>query len=441
MNNVLFKNTTLKKLMLFCIFLFFYQITWARTYTAFANGNWNGGTAVWTCSGGGCAGNPNPTSSSNDVIIIPSSFTITLNVNFTVNQSGSLTVNGSLIQDATSRTLTIGTGSGSAGNCSSSGSTTITCGSTSTIITNFTSNGSTLNVTGTGFLRVSDMTIEKACAFVAGTMRILDDLSIINQGDLIINGTVQVVGDWTLNNGNVTASGTGFLDVGGCINSSPANSLANDVSVKYCVNQNNACTSNPSNPGTTTNPCYDCLGTQLPLLPLQLKASLRERSALINWVQPVAEALQGFELDRFTDNMTKGTTIAYFDTEDITSPKSFQYFDEQPGNGVVYYRLKWIRADMSYGYSNFVSLVASEASMKIYPNPVSNHQFTIQLPFEVKNPQITIYNLMGQLIPLEQIKKEGSTIEVQFTTQPQAGLYFVRAFNGIKYVFQKFQVN
>jgi hypothetical protein len=198
MNKSLITNTFLKLTAVCVLFLSTTHTTMGRTYTAIANGDWNGGTAVWSCMGGGCVANPNPTSGSTDDIIIPSSFTIILNVDYVVDQNGgSITVEGTLREDATSRLLTIGETSGAAGDCSFSGTSSITCDSTTETINNYTSTGSSLHITGTGKLTVSDMRIEKACAFVAngGLLRISDDLQIEVQANLVINGTVQVVGD------------------------------------------------------------------------------------------------------------------------------------------------------------------------------------------------------------------------------------------------------
>jgi hypothetical protein len=243
-----------------------------------------------------------------------------------------------------------------------------------------------------------------------------------------------------LNNGNVTASGTGFLDVDGCVSASPVGTLTEDVLVKFCVNQNNNCPSSPSNAGTD-NPCFDCLGTQLPMLPLGLKATLKAGKVCVDWVQPLGEDLRRLELERYTNNLTTNTTLEFFDIKPVAYPKPFRFYDEAPGSGIVYYRIKWIRTDASYGYSNFISVKTSDTYMKIYPNPVSANQFNIRLPSEVGNVQVSLYNLIGEPIQSIEVKKEGTTIVVWFKHKPHAGLYIVSVFDGKKYIFQKFQVN
>ena len=64
----------------------------------------------------------------------------------------------------------------------------------------------------------------------------------------------------------------------------------------------------------------------------------------------------------------------------------------------------------------------TDFTYEIYPNP-NNGKFTITLDLKVKNIQLQIKDLLGNLV--KSLKPSASTIEIDLSAQPK-GVYFVK---------------
>ncbi len=131
---------------------------------------------------------------------------------------------------------------------------------------------------------------------------------------------------------------------------------------------------------------------------------------------------KGFEIERSLDakNFEK---IGFVQGNGTTqSISNYNFIDENPIEGVNYYRLKQLDEPIgeNFEYSNIVAVSTQKSSyeaVKLFPNPVND-----QLTIENGQGQIIIYNVVGQV--MRQFNIANSTHQVNVNDLPQ-GQYFI----------------
>jgi len=141
--------------------------------------------------------------------------------------------------------------------------------------------------------------------------------------------------------------------------------------------------------------------TQLPVELLSFEAVLKDQTTVLSWQTATEENNAGFEIQHTTDGVSwdvltfvegKGTTL---------ETHNYTYIDENPSEGINYYRMKQIDFDGQFVYLKVVTVeldLLSNDDIKIYPNPVIDNLFIEHIE-TIEN--IIIYNSIGQ--PVRQI--------------------------------------
>ena len=111
--------------------------------------------------------------------------------------------------------------------------------------------------------------------------------------------------------------------------------------------------------------------------------------------------------------------------------ETYQVSDNQPFEGITYYRLLQNDVDGKRNYSNViqVSLNGTKSELSAFPNPTVNF-LTLQLkpPF-LKELSYTIFDLSGKTISVGSIKNEFTTIS---TNNLIKGSYILKVSNNLK---------
>ncbi|MFK7946914.1 MAG: LamG-like jellyroll fold domain-containing protein [Saprospiraceae bacterium] len=146
-----------------------------------------------------------------------------------------------------------------------------------------------------------------------------------------------------------------------------------------------------------------------------------EQEVLLTWQTASEENNRGFEVERSIDgiNFEKIGFIAGNGT--TVEVSNYNFFDENPINGINYYRLKQLDFDEQFEYSEIRSVsigIGNDKMVQIYPNPVQN-ELTIQDGIG----NITIFNALGQ--PIRQITNEESLRTINTTDLPK-GIYILQ---------------
>ncbi len=97
-------------------------------------------------------------------------------------------------------------------------------------------------------------------------------------------------------------------------------------------------------------------------------------------------------------------------------------FENRSGNGSPLYI---DNINISGGIPTAVPSVSSTPSVKVYPNP-SNGQFTVALQNVAGNPNVKIYNVLGQEVYQSRLKNDNTVVNL--VAQPK-GIYIYRIFN------------
>lgn len=170
------------------------------------------------------------------------------------------------------------------------------------------------------------------------------------------------------------------------------------------------------------NPFWTLVGSNNPL-PVELlvfDAQLnKQKDVDLNWITAAEVENDFFTVERSRDGVNF-EELGYVDGAGSTSNNSYYHFvDENPYNGINYYRLKQTDFDGDFSYSGIKAVkleMEVEASMLVYPNPATD-RFFVNLNGEADGSDMFITDLNGKVIrtiPVDPMDEKGSAIvEVQ----------------------------
>ena|GEM_PF-1845480 len=146
---------------------------------------------------------------------------------------------------------------------------------------------------------------------------------------------------------------------------------------------------------------------------------------MINWTVNFEQQDVNYILQR-SDNCKTFYNIAVFKGlgyGDVA--KNYSYTDHVLKQENFCYRIKAIESNGTITYSNIITSAAEETlgiATEIYPNPVTDNSFKINISTELLPALINIYTMQGQLLYSGEITEPLSTI----TTSLPGGVYAVR---------------
>lgn len=174
----------------------------------------------------------------------------------------------------------------------------------------------------------------------------------------------------------------------------------------------------PTNFGTPFSP--------LPISLLSFSGKQKNSSIYITWITSSEVNNDYYSLEHAIDgenfNVVKILKGAGFSNEILY----YNYLHEKPVNGINYYRLKQTDYDGTFTYSDIIAVNFKQTynSLLIYPNPISNNQFTVSGLSENEMYQITLCDLNGRIINTLQSDFENE-ITFYFDKDLTKGFYFV----------------
>ncbi|GAB3710608.1 hypothetical protein GCM10027592_47460 [Spirosoma flavus] len=150
----------------------------------------------------------------------------------------------------------------------------------------------------------------------------------------------------------------------------------------------------------------------------QFAAQAAEQKAVLNWSANCL-AINTFDVERSSDQLNWGSINGYSLLSDESHPCAYSYTDENPGSGIVYYRLKIVDLKNNVSYSTIQKLDFSPAEIpvRVYPNPVST---TLQVQGNVQ--QVDVYSTNGLFL----YSSDLSSPSVVQVNQLPSGMYLVR---------------
>ncbi len=163
------------------------------------------------------------------------------------------------------------------------------------------------------------------------------------------------------------------------------------------------------------------------VLPVELayfEAKKMEDNTLLNWATysefenetyVIERSANGSNFEAIDELNGAGTTIEYL---------SYEYQDENPMNGVNYYRLRMIdfAGESTFSPVTTIEFESLDAEIKLFPNPVVDY---VSINFsQSTSASVTIYNLSGQIIRQMSTSNYDNKLIIE-TNDLESGQYFI----------------
>ncbi len=261
------------------------------------------------------------------------------------------------------------------------------------------------------------------------------------------SGTINVGGNFNNNNGGLfeVANG-GLLDIGGALN----NNTGSTMTVQDGGTMN---ASSVNDNGTLNQPAGDetcddgCCGAQCGTLPVELVSftgSIEGEAIVLNWSTATEINNSHFEIEKSLDGV-EFTQIGTVDGNgNYSGLIEYQFTDFDISHTHNYYRLKQVDFDGAYEYHPIIHVhvanTNTDIELNVFPNPVSNEQFTLALSDIVvpQDPTLYIFDSRGEL----QVQRQLQSGVRQWDLRSEAsnlkrGYYIVQLHYGSKILKEK----
>lgn len=196
------------------------------------------------------------------------------------------------------------------------------------------------------------------------------------------------------------------------------------------------------NGGGTNNSGILSMGGPLPVELLSFTGEKEAGKVKLSWTTTSEQNMTSFTVERSRDAQ-QYTTLGDKKATGSVYGSSYEMPDEDPFEGMNYYRLKQTDHNRRYSYSHVVAVnVEPEKEFSLFPNPSttgSSVYLSLQ-PASSGNVEISIFDLTGACIYTQQ-----STLEAGKATEMSAplqqGIYLVRLCTGNRSLLKKLVVN
>lgn len=140
----------------------------------------------------------------------------------------------------------------------------------------------------------------------------------------------------------------------------------------------------------------------LPIELINFSAQPQNTRVLLSWSTASERNNAYFSIEKSSDGINYTVISTIKGAGNSTSLKSYQTYDNQAPEGIIYYRLKQTDFDGTYKYSATVSLDAEVTlDFSFFPNPVKSGDsffFTLKKGLELTQAEVTITDLNGKTL-------------------------------------------
>jgi len=166
----------------------------------------------------------------------------------------------------------------------------------------------------------------------------------------------------------------------------------------------------------------------LPIELLNFQATNYEQNVALTWATATEKNTNYFYIEHSDDALNWKEIDKVKATENSNRTLYYETLDNQPINGVSYYRLKILDLDGSFSYSPIKSVnrTKKEAFVVFYPNPSSG---IVNLSSSYKLSDITyqIFDVTGKQLSVQITEQNENKISFDFSSLSK-GLYFINVF-------------
>jgi Leucine-rich repeat (LRR) protein len=153
--------------------------------------------------------------------------------------------------------------------------------------------------------------------------------------------------------------------------------------------------------------------------------AIDEQAIQLDWTTASEQNNKYFLLERSKD-LIQVEPVANIKPHEGSSFQGFTYTftDDKPYNGTSYYRLRQVDLDGKTTTYPWESVVLRREVYGVSPNPISNHQFRLQLD-EPLTATIKLYSLDGRLVPFQKIGSEVDSLQLKTDQKLPVGVYIL----------------
>lgn len=235
------------------------------------------------------------------------------------------------------------------------------------------------------------------------------ELTVSNEGAVDIEGSFSIGNNSTATiDGNLTADGgidnAGTMDVGttGSVTVPPPAEITGNGD----INNDGVIDADYTGTGTVTGNNF---------LPIELTSFSVQKSANIvtlSWTTATEEDNDYFSIERSTDGINYDIIGSIAGAGNSSMALNYQYIDNEPLQGVSYYRLSQTDYNGDSETFDAVSVaLLNEEGISVGPNPAIN-EIKVIVDGELGYSEVNIYNLIGAQVKSVEISKAVSTISV-----------------------------
>ncbi|WP_276497260.1 LamG-like jellyroll fold domain-containing protein [Pontibacter litorisediminis] len=168
----------------------------------------------------------------------------------------------------------------------------------------------------------------------------------------------------------------------------------------------------------------------------------------LTWETAAEAGLSHFEVERAPDMELFEKLGEVEAAGNSNVPLSYTFADMDPLPGIGYYRLKIVKQDGKYTYSNIIqveNMSLSATSFKVYPNPVDRGEVTASiygLPAD-EEVQFSVSDLRGRILMQQPVQVDSFgqlQVQVPITSAYRAGIYVLTVTSSKRIVSRKLVV-
>ena len=231
---------------------------------------------------------------------------------------------------------------------------------------------------------------------VSGDVDVQGDFTAGNNVDLIVDGTMDIDGDLTAGSGT-TLDGTGTVTVGGDVSGDAG--FVDDSQIN-----------------------------NLPIELLTFEASINENNQIIiRWVTASEINNDYFTIERSADGVNFELVCIVNGAGNSNNVLNYETIDNNPLQGISYYRLKQTDYDGQFEYSSLVAVKNQKETisqeMNVYPNPVLKNSQNVNVKIngfnENEDVTVKVINIFGKV---EYFNKTYSGIDGSIDLSLDAGI-------------------
>jgi hypothetical protein len=175
------------------------------------------------------------------------------------------------------------------------------------------------------------------------------------------------------------------------------------------------------------------LGTTLPVNLLDFNLTkIQKRSIQLNWKTYSENNSKYFIVEKSSDGNNWQQLSKINAAGNSTTTNSYSTMDNNPFNGINYYRLKQIDVDGRFTYSRILTAITDDTKqIELYPNPVVNFLVVKGLPSNTATLQFVVKDVTGRQL-INFTNNPSSVVDVSILTQ---GTYFLQVYENNSLIY------